>query len=179
MNLLGLLWIAVAYAKDPVQEGTVDVVDGVALDGMPSGPAGAAPHPDDVDRIAHDIAAKLRCPVCQGLSAADSTSAAALAMQKRIKELVAAGYDEQQIQDYFTERYSEWILLEPSDHGLNQILWLLPWVGAGLGVGIAAWTLANWQRRRAEVQPLPAERTDEHPKDRYERMLLDQLRDDP
>jgi cytochrome c-type biogenesis protein CcmH len=166
MILIGLLWIAVAHGQD------------VALDGMPEGPAGPPPHPDDVGNIAHDIATKLRCPVCQGLSAADSTSAAAIAMQNRIKELVAAGYDEQQIQDYFTERYSEWILLEPTGQGLNQVLWLLPWVGAGLGVGVAAWTLANWQRRRVEVQPLPADRTDEQPNDPYERMLLDQLGDD-
>jgi cytochrome c-type biogenesis protein CcmH len=178
MSWIGLVWLAVAHANEPVEGQGVEVVDGVALDGMPHGPAGPPPDPDDVGRIAHDIASKLRCPVCQGLSAADSTSAAALAMQNRIKQLVAAGYDEQQIQDYFTERYSEWILLEPTGHGLNQVLWLLPWVGAGLGVGIAAFTLASWQRRKVETGRPPVERTEDPPKDRYERMLLDQLGDD-
>lgn len=178
MMLVGLLWIGVAVAKDPIPEGEAAVVDGVALDGMPSGPSGPAPDTADVDMIAHEIATKLRCPVCQGLSAADSTSAAAIAMQKRIRELVAAGYDEQQIQEYFTERYSEWILLEPTGAGLNQVLWLLPWVGAGLGVGIAAYTMVSWQRRRADVVERAKEPTDETPRDRYERMLLDQLGDD-
>jgi len=179
MMLLGWLCVAAAGAKDVVTEGEVAIADGVALDGMPEGPAGPAPDPEDVGRIAHGIAAKLRCPVCQGLSAADSTSAAALAMQKRIKELGAAGYDEQQIEDYFTERYSEWILLEPSSQGLNQILWMLPWVGAGLGVGIAAYTMASWQRRRAEDPNRTTAPIEERPRDRYERMLLDELGDDP
>jgi cytochrome c-type biogenesis protein CcmH len=145
---------------------------------MPDGPAGPAPAPEDVDILAHEIATKLRCPVCQGLSAADSTSAAAIAMQKRIRELVAAGYDEQQIEDYFTERYSEWILLEPSSHGLNQILWMLPWVGAGLGVGIAAYTMASWQRRRVEDPKRSPAGGEERPRDRYERLLLDEIGED-
>jgi cytochrome c-type biogenesis protein CcmH len=172
--MMWLLALAVATANDPPSEG--EFAAGAALDGMPEGPAGPPPPPDQVQAIAHDIAVQLRCPVCQGLSAADSTSPAALAMQKRVRELVAAGYDEAQIKDFFVDRYGEWLLLEPSRSGLNRALWLLPWVGAGLGVGIAAWTLVGWSRRREEVDP--SETGEDRPYDRYERVLLDQLKDD-
>jgi len=166
-----------APAGAPAGAADADPAAGAALDGMPEGPAGPPPPPEDVQRMAHDIAVQLRCPVCQGLSAADSTSPAALAMQKRVRELVAAGYDEQQIKDFFVDRYGEWLLLEPSGNGLNKALWLLPWVGAGLALGIALWTLVGWSRRREDGTFL-SESTEDRPYDRYERVLLDQLKDD-
>jgi cytochrome c-type biogenesis protein CcmH/NrfF len=177
---LGLAVGSVAAADEPAAaEASAEetFASGAALDGMPDGPAGPPPPPEEVQAIAHDIAVQLRCPVCQGLSAADSTSPAALAMQNRVRELVAAGYDEDQIKDFFVDRYGEWLLLEPKGTGLNRALWLLPWVGAGLGMGIAAWTLVGWSRRR-EDGVLPSDTTEDRPYDRYERVLLDELKDD-
>jgi cytochrome c-type biogenesis protein CcmH len=176
MRVLLALSIASVAVAQPSADTPAAATAGAALEGLPEGPAGPPPPPEDVQRIAHEIAAKLRCPVCQGLSAADSTSPAAIAMQKRVRELVAAGYDEQQIKDFFVDRYGEWLLLEPTRGGLNQALWLLPWVGAGLGVGIAAWSVTGWGRRR-ESESLPGTLEDK-PYDRYERVLLDQLKDD-
>ena len=47
------------------------------------------------------------------MSIADSNAEGAVMIQRRINELVAAGYTEEQIQDYFIDKYGEWILLEP------------------------------------------------------------------
>jgi cytochrome c-type biogenesis protein CcmH len=79
----------------------------------------------------------LRCPMCQGLSIADSNSSAARAQMDKVRELVAAGKTDQEIRDYFTARYGEWALLEPPATGMNLLVWLLPLallVGGGLAI---------------------------------------------
>lgn len=106
--------------------------------------------PDDATRDARtqELARGLRCPVCQGLSVADSQSEAALAMRARIRELVAAGYTDDQIRDYFVDRYGTWVLLEPPVEGRFWLLWLGPValvVAGGLFVGARA--------RRAPASP--------------------------
>ncbi len=107
-----------------------------ATEGPPPGIPGLVPEAhtpaDQVDALAHQLGQGLRCPVCQGLSVADSTSSAAVMMQQRIRELVAEGYSEAQIEAYFVSKYGEWVLLAPPATGMNQIVWLGP-LAAALG----------------------------------------------
>ncbi len=94
---------------------------------------------------------QLRCPMCQGLSIADSSSSAARAQMDKVRELVAAGRTDQQIRDYFTSRYGEWALLDPPASGMNLLVWLLPLlllVGGGLAI-------ARTMRRPVPVAPAP------------------------
>ena len=53
----------------------------------------------EVEQRTYALGKILRCPVCQGLSVADSQSDAAVAMKNRIQELVALGYADEQIVD--------------------------------------------------------------------------------
>ncbi len=55
-----------------------------------SGPRRAKRSP----RRPRDVAALLRCPVCQGLSVADSPATMAQNMKAQVRELLAAGYDQ-------------------------------------------------------------------------------------
>jgi cytochrome c-type biogenesis protein CcmH len=79
------------------------------------------------------IAEKLRCPVCQNESVADSPSELAAQMRSLIRDKLAAGETEDQIIQYFASRYGEWILLEPPRHGVLWVVWLAP--GAALLAG--------------------------------------------
>lgn len=90
---------------------------------------------------------QLRCPMCQGLSIADSNSSAARAQMDKVRELVAAGKTDREIRDYFTARYGEWALLDPPASGMNVLVWLLP-LALLLGGGLA---IARTMRR-----PVPA-----------------------
>jgi cytochrome c-type biogenesis protein CcmH len=86
------------------------------------------------------LAAELRCPDCQGLSVADSPTAAAREIRRQIDELLAAGAGEAEVRAHFTERYGEWILLAPS----SPLTWILPFVVVGVGVmGLATWLLVR------------------------------------
>lgn len=129
----------------------------------------AGPPPANVDEVARRIAMGLRCPVCQGLSAGDSTSPAAVNMQRRVRELVAQGYSQQQIEDWFITRYGEWVLLSPRNQGFNQIVWLGPAGALVLGLGIA---LAVVGRRRSSATGAPAAPPPSEPDDPYARALL-------
>jgi cytochrome c-type biogenesis protein CcmH/NrfF len=135
---------------------------------------GPPPPPEQVQNLSYTIGAKLRCPVCQGLSVADSTSVTAVQMQNRIRELVAAGYADDQIEAYFVERYGEWILLEPPARG-NLLVWLGPGFAAGLGLAWAAYVVMKWRKEPDDV-PLPSD-VGLVPKDRYEQRLLAELED--
>lgn len=94
---------------------------------------------------------QLRCPMCQGLSIADSNSSAARAQMDKVRELVAAGKTDQEIRDYFTSRYGEWALLEPPASGMNLLVWILPLL---LLVGGGA-AIARIMRRPVPAAPSP------------------------
>ena len=102
---------------------------------------------------------QLRCPMCQGLSIADSSSSAARAQMDKVRELVAAGKSDQEIRDFFTSRFGEWALLEPPARGMNLLVWLLP-LALLVGGGFA---IARAMRRPAPATetPAPAPRTEE------------------
>ena len=106
-----------------------------------------------VQETAERIGSQLRCPVCQALSVADSSSEAARAMQDRIAELVAQGYTDVQIEDYFVDRYGEWVRLEPPKEGLDLLVWLGPVVLFGLG-GLAI--VARRGTMPGKVSPAPS-----------------------
>lgn len=82
------------------------------------------------------LAAQLRCPVCQGVSVAESRSDTALAMQDQIRRMVESGKSDAEIRDYFVDRYGQWALLDPSGDGLGLALWVLP--AAALAAGVVA-----------------------------------------
>jgi cytochrome c-type biogenesis protein CcmH len=90
---------------------------------------------------ADEVAGLLRCPVCQGLSVADSPSTMASNMRAQVKDLVAAGYDEEQILSYFERSYGEFVRLKPPLRGVNWLVWLAPLLGLLLGAVVIGWAL--------------------------------------
>ena len=142
LAILGLTMAGPALAEDPA----VEIEQGLPADLPPPGPPPAA---EDVEKITHDIASGLRCPVCQGLSVADSPSHTAVAMKDRVRFLVEQGYSPEQIDAYFVSRYGEWVLLAPPARGLTWLLWLGPFALLGAG---ALWAIGAVARR----EPAPA-----------------------
>ena len=118
---------------------------------LASGVALAARDAPSVDDRMREIAAALRCPVCQNLSVADSPSQLAQQMRALIRERLVAGESREQIEAYFVSKYGEWVLLSPRRRGLNLLLWVGPLAGAALGLLLAARYLRRWVRR-----PVPA-----------------------
>jgi cytochrome c-type biogenesis protein CcmH len=109
-------------------------------------PAGPAITGSVLDARTEDVAALLRCPVCQGLSVADSPSSAAQNMKRQIRDLLAAGYDGPQVMAYFERSYGEFVRLQPPLRGINWLLWLAPAVALAGG---GFWLVRGSRRRQA------------------------------
>jgi cytochrome c-type biogenesis protein CcmH len=103
----------------------------------------------DLDEQARALAAQLRCPVCQNLSVADSSSELARDMRAVIRAELQAGRTPEEIKAYFVSKYGDWILLWPRPRGLTWLLWLGPFAGAAAGLLVAARVARRWRRRRA------------------------------
>ena len=81
---------------------------------------------DPLERRMLDIAAKLRCTVCQNQPVAESNSGLARDMRAVIKEKLEEGKDEKEIIQFFVDRYGDYVLLAPPKSGNGLIIWLLP-----------------------------------------------------
>ena len=96
----------------------------------------------------NEVAALLRCPVCQGMSVADSKSEMAINMKKRVHELLSQGYTEQQILDDFEQSYGQFVLLKPKFEGVNSLVWLIPVIAVIAGIVVVTLKL-----RRPQTAP--------------------------
>jgi cytochrome c-type biogenesis protein CcmH len=90
----------------------------------------------ELDRRTAEIAQLLRCPVCQGLSVADSPSIMARNMKEQVRELLGRGYSQEQILRYFEQSYGQFVLLKPKFRGVNALVWILPLAALLLGLGL-------------------------------------------
>lgn len=106
----------------------------------------------DLDAQTRAIAEQLLCPVCQGRTVADSTSALAAQMRAYIRARLQAGESPEAIIEYFVERYGENILAAPPRRGLNWIAWLLPSLAAGAGLLLVLRRLREWRVAGAAVE---------------------------
>ncbi len=105
------------------------------------------------------IAALLRCPVCQGLSISDSPASLAKQMKLLVRAMLASGYDEQQILDYFRYSYGEFVLLRPEARGIGWLLWVAPPAALLLGLGAIALRMRRASKRPVDANPPDAAAT--------------------
>ena len=111
-----------------------------------------------LEQRTQEIASGLRCPVCQGLSIADSPSEMAVNMKAEVRSMVAKGYTREQIETYFVRSYGEFVLLEPKFQGVTALVWILPVAALLLGA-FAVWrVLRRWT---ATPQSKPRVSTDD------------------
>ena len=108
------------------------------------------PQGDELARQTQEIASRLRCPVCQGLSVADSPSEMAVNMKTEVRNMLARGYTREQIEAHFVRSYGEFVLLAPKFEGVNALVWILPIAALLVGAFVVRMTL-----RRLAAAPRP------------------------
>ena len=146
--------LAQAPSASPLQPTESDGDHGVdqsappGIDGAPTTRTSASP---DLERRTSEVAAGLRCPVCQGVSVEDSPTDLARQMRATVRDQLAAGRSPDEVRQYFIDRYGEWILLEPRATGFNMLVYVLPWLLVAGGIGVIVLMVRRWTR------PLPAE----------------------
>ncbi len=67
-----------------------------------------------------------RCMVCQGQSIADSSTPVAVSMRNQVKKMIDSGKTDEEIDQYFIERFGEGVKLSPIKSQKHGALWLFP-----------------------------------------------------
>jgi len=126
------------------------LVIGIAAGGLALASRSDPPTPA---QRAQQLDAELRCPVCQGLSVADSPSSTARAIADDVARRVAAGQSDARIRQYYVDRYGPGILLAPSGTP-GAVALALPLLLAGTAAAGLFLTLRRGRRRtrRADAQ---------------------------
>ena len=78
------------------------------------------------DRLQNKITKNLRCLVCQGQSIYDSDSEFAISLKLVVENKIMQGFSEEQIYNFLTDKYGEWILYDPKFNKNTYLLWFLP-----------------------------------------------------
>jgi cytochrome c-type biogenesis protein CcmH len=124
--------------------------------GVVGDPAGQPLSGPALETATHEIASVIRCPVCQGLSVADSPTDLARNMKQQVRDLLAAGYDREQVLRYFESSYGEFVRLQPPLRGVNWLVWLAPVAGLLAGGFIVARSLRRPSAPAAAADPAGA-----------------------
>jgi cytochrome c-type biogenesis protein CcmH len=94
---------------------------------------------------ARDLATELRCPDCEGLSVADSSTSSARAIRADLRRRIEAGESDEKIRQAYVDRFGESILLNPEGEGLGVLVWGLPVLVLVLGAGGLFLALRRWR----------------------------------
>ncbi len=138
------LSLALGFAPSPAVDAQV-----------PSGPAATQTAPQAVgapgadsalDAHTRDVAASLRCPVCQGQSLQDSDAPLAGEMRDLIREKLRAGESPAGVRAYFVSKYGQWILLRPDPQGFVLTVYVVPILGVLAGALFIFLAARRWLR---------------------------------
>ena len=103
------------------------------------------------------IAAQVRCPVCEGQSAAQSDAPASIQIRAQIQRELAAGEHQGQILAGLVSAYGPGILEQPEGRGIDLVVWVVPVVAVVAAVAGLAVAFARW-RPRSSVAVSEADR---------------------
>ncbi len=125
--LLGLVMAFAAVAKD-------------------AAPAAADPVLEDRMMV---LASELRCLVCQNETIAGSHAGLAVDLRQQIREMLQNGQNEDQIRQYMTDRYGDFVLYKPPFKATTAVLW----AGPAVLMLLAMVSLVVVLRRRQRASP--------------------------
>ena len=132
-----------------------------------------------LERRSQELNKVIMCPVCPGESIDQSQNPLASQMRNIVADKLEQGWTEDQIKDFFVERYGPNVQLEPPREGFNLLVWVLPPVG-GLGAIIAAYMVLRMMRRVPvpQSQGTVAVQLSDDERDEYFRRIEAVLEDD-
>jgi cytochrome c-type biogenesis protein CcmH len=105
------------------------------------------------------ITAELRCLVCQNQTIADSHADLAVDLRQQVREMLQKGQTDQQILDYMTARYGDFVLYRPPFKNTTVLLWVGP--GVMLVAGLVMLVLILRRRNRMPADQFDPEEPDD------------------
>ena len=83
---------------------------------------------------ARDISKNIRCMVCQNQSIDESNAPLAKDLRILIRNKIKEGNKDEEIYEFLTDRYGDFILLKPPLKLITLALWFLPFVFLTIGI---------------------------------------------
>ena len=83
---------------------------------------------------ARNISKNVRCLVCQNQSIDESSAPLAKDLRILIRKKIKQGNSDEEIYNFLTERYGDFILLNPPFKISTLFLWILPFVFLAIGI---------------------------------------------
>ncbi len=116
--------------------------------------AGGVPDNQRTDEVRlQEVAVRLKCLQCAGESVAASQAPLAEQFRTEIAEQIDRGVSDDEIVDYFVERYGEEVLLEPSTSGVSLLIWVLPAAVVVGAVGALVFAFRRWNGAGEHEEP--------------------------
>jgi cytochrome c-type biogenesis protein CcmH len=106
------------------------------------------------------IASELYCPVCENVPLDVCPTQACEQWRATIREKLVAGWDEQQIKEYFVEQYGARVLATPPAEGLNWLVYILPPVAFIAGAVVLFQAIRSWRKDEPAESAPPLDRSD-------------------
>ena len=139
-----------------------------ALVVLPAAAQTSEPTDDQVNAIAKN----LYCPVCENVPLDVCPTQACAQWRATIRQMLAEGRSQEEIQQYFVEQYGARVLAAPPAVGLNWLAYVVPPLAFLVGAYVVLRALRRW--RRAPLPPEPA--SPAGPEDPYVARLEQELR---
>lgn len=124
-----------------------------------------------VEARAQEVNKSLMCPVCPGESIDQSQHPRAEVMRSVVDEKIEDGWTDDEIRQFFVERYGPSVLLDPPREGMAWLVWAVPPVMLLAG-GVALYLVLRFAVRSAGRRRGASEEglTDRERSEYYERI---------
>lgn len=93
---------------------------------------------------------ELRCTVCQNQTIADSNASLARDLRREVRRLMQEGRTDQEIRDFLTDRYTDFVLYNPPVKPRTYLLWAAPVLLVIVGLGVAVMVVLRRARAARE-----------------------------
>jgi cytochrome c-type biogenesis protein CcmH len=103
------------------------------------------------------LAEELRCLVCQNQTIAESNASLAQDLRQQVREQIAAGKSDDEIVNFMTTRYGDFVLYRPPLKGTTVLLWAGPALLLVAGFAMLVVVLRKRRAAAADVESLSDE----------------------
>jgi len=107
----------------------------------------------EVESQAREVGKSLRCVVCQNQSIEESNAPLAADMRRLVRERIAAGESKDAVMAYMTDRYGNFVRLQPPLQMDTLLLWFGPLLL--LVVGAVGWLAYLRPAGKRDLAPVP------------------------
>lgn len=105
---------------------------------------------DSDDRL-YALSGELKCLQCVGETVANSQAPIAVEIRTELRKQMRSGKTDDEIRQYFVDRYGEQVLLTPSGSGLTGVVWIVPVVALAAGVVGLGLAFGRWRSQREDT----------------------------